>query len=149
MPLDKEIVHEMWLAGDLKDRLGIRHRKESKNESIVDLEIAPMFREPHARSASELNTQQGYEPTTARSPSGSDKSAIINNTGSSSEVVTPQNKLLNPHERGVATVSPSHSYYSTSDIPPPSPMQPSLYRYPSGEIVERCPIPHLNLPFPS
>src|SRR6267154_3399809 len=67
MPLDKDIVREMWVGGDLKDRLGIRHRKESKNKRVSDLETAPMFREPHARSASELALQQGYEPTVTRS----------------------------------------------------------------------------------
>jgi len=129
----------MWVAGDLKDRLGIRHRKESKNKPVADLETAPMFREPHARSASELATQQVYEPTTPRSPEGSDTSGkddVIITTGSSKLVAS---QLLNPHETGVTAVSPSPSYYSVSDIPPPSPMPPSLYRYPSGEITSQVP----------
>ncbi|KAG9123661.1 hypothetical protein FRC07_014357 [Ceratobasidium sp. 392] len=31
MPLDKDIIREAWVAGDLKDQLGIKHRKKSKN----------------------------------------------------------------------------------------------------------------------
>ncbi|OJA07656.1 hypothetical protein AZE42_09081 [Rhizopogon vesiculosus] len=140
MPLDKDIVREMWVGGDLKDRLGIRHRKESKNKFVVDLETAPMFREPHARSASELAAQLSYEPTTARSPAGSDGSrkGAINNSSYSTELGASQDKFLNPHESGVAAVSPSPSYYSASDIPLPSPIPPSLYRYPSGEISNQA-----------
>ncbi|KAI5994780.1 phospholipid-translocating P-type ATPase [Pisolithus albus] len=45
-PLDKDIVREAWVGGDLKDRLGIGHRKMSKSKHS-DLEAAPMFRDPH------------------------------------------------------------------------------------------------------
>jgi phospholipid-translocating ATPase len=74
MPLDKDIVREMWVVGDLKDRLGLRHRKESNNKCLADFETAPMFCDPHARSASELIMQQGYKPTSSRPPVGSDAS---------------------------------------------------------------------------
>jgi phospholipid-translocating ATPase len=74
IPLDKDIVLEVWVAGDLKDRLGLRHRKESKNKRPVDLKTAPMFCDPRAHSASELIMQQGYEPTSSRSPVGPDAS---------------------------------------------------------------------------
>jgi phospholipid-translocating ATPase len=155
MPLDKDIVREMWVAGDLKDRLGIRHRKESKNKGLVDLETAPMFRDPHARSASELTMQQGYEPTTSRSPAGSDVSgrSAVDNSPDSTELVASQDRFLRPHETRAAAVSPIPSYYSASDIPPPSPMAPSLYRYPSGEIstqvpnlASQPPVPKLDYP---
>ncbi|KAG0701867.1 hypothetical protein DFH29DRAFT_924776 [Suillus ampliporus] len=134
MPLDKDIVREMWVGGDLKDRLGIRHRKESKNTRIADLETAPMFREPHARSASELAMQQAYEPTAARSPAGSDVSrkSPDDNSADAIELVS-RSELPNPHETE-DTVSPNPSYYSASDIAAPSPIPPSLYRYPSGEV---------------
>jgi len=155
MPLDKDIVREMWVAGDLKDRLGIRHRKESKNKRLADLETAPMFRDPHARSASELTMQQGYEPTTSRSPIGSDVGGknTIDNSPDSTELAASQDRFLSPHDTGAAAVSPVPSYYSVSDIPPPSPMAPSLYRYPSGEISTQVPnlgpqppVPRLDYP---
>lgn len=52
MPLDRDIVREMWVYGDLKDRLGIKHRKGRKGG---DIEVAPMFHQPHARSYSETS----------------------------------------------------------------------------------------------
>ena len=52
MPLDRDIVREMWVYGDLKDRLGIKHRKDRKKG---DPEVAPMFHQPHARSQSEVS----------------------------------------------------------------------------------------------
>ncbi|KAG2123558.1 hypothetical protein BD769DRAFT_1470822 [Suillus cothurnatus] len=133
MPLDKDIVREMWVGGDLKDRLGIRHRKESKNKHL-DLETAPMFREPHARSASELVLQQAYEPTVPRSPADSDSKSPDDNGADAIELV-PRAALPNPHY-AEDTVSPNTSYYSASDIPLPSPIPPSLYQYSSREISQ-------------
>jgi phospholipid-translocating ATPase len=133
MPLDKDIVREMWVGGDLKDRLGIRHRKESKNKHL-DLETAPMFREPHARSASELVLQQAYEPTVPRSPADSDSKSPDDNGADAIELV-PRTALPNPHH-AEDTVSPNTSYYSASDIPLPSPIPPSLYQYSSREISQ-------------
>jgi len=46
--LDKNIVQEMWVMGDLKDRLGIKHRKEKDcGPSPRNLEAAPMIHEQH------------------------------------------------------------------------------------------------------
>lgn len=69
-PLDKDIVREMWVKGDLKDRLGIQHRRSNKNKSgASNLEFTPMFHEPHSRSVSEVSSLQNhYEPTMTRSP---------------------------------------------------------------------------------
>ena len=52
MPLDRDIVREMWVYGDLKDRLGIKRRRGQKKG---DIEGAPMFHQPHARSQSEVS----------------------------------------------------------------------------------------------
>ena len=63
MPLDRDIVREMWVYGDLKDRLGIKHRKDRKRG---DIEGAPMFHQPHARSHSEVSVlyESGRASTT-------------------------------------------------------------------------------------
>ena len=63
MPLDRDIVREMWVYGDLKDRLGIKHRKDRKRG---DPEVAPMFHQPHARSQSEVSVvyESGRASTT-------------------------------------------------------------------------------------
>ncbi|KAH7890567.1 hypothetical protein F5I97DRAFT_1798880 [Phlebopus sp. FC_14] len=129
-PLDKDIIREMWVRGDLKDRLGIRHRKSSKNKHAADLETAPMFREPHARSASELTLPHIYEPTAPAVQAGAafaDKHPVL---PSRQDVATSESSS------GGSTPSPHPSYYSASDIPIPSPIPPSLYRYPTGELIE-------------
>lgn len=151
-PLDKDIVREMWVSGDLKDRLGIRHRKASKNRRVSDLETAPMFREPHARSTSELTLTHAYEPTRVAPESDNEKRRggyadaddfpdadvertirppllTVGSLSSSSEMADVKNAGL--------TVSPHVSYYSSSDIPAPSPIPPSLSRFSNGEIGVR------------
>ncbi|EGN94457.1 hypothetical protein SERLA73DRAFT_96604 [Serpula lacrymans var. lacrymans S7.3] len=158
MPLDKEIIREMWVDGDLKDRLGIRHRKESKNKQGMDLEYAPMFREPHARSVSEVsNLHPVYEPALTRSPA--DSEIILRNQNTVGYASTPPlsqvdeslENLNSPYYTSGLVVppkdyqstetihapisdSPNPSYYSVSDIPPPSPQPSPMYRYPSGEV---------------
>ncbi|KAF9033703.1 phospholipid-translocating P-type ATPase [Hymenopellis radicata] len=68
-PLDKELVREMWVMGDLKDQLGIKHRKEKKRGG-GELEAAPMFM--HSRNGSEMSLHHGtpYEPAMTSSPGG-------------------------------------------------------------------------------
>ena len=53
----------MWVYGDLKDRLGIKHRRARKGG---DIEVTPMFHQPHARSQSEVSVlyENGRESTT-------------------------------------------------------------------------------------
>lgn len=65
LPLDRDIVREMWVYGDLKDRLGIKHRKDRKRG---DIEGTPMFHQPHARSHSEVSVvyESGRTSTTQR-----------------------------------------------------------------------------------
>ncbi|KAG1769683.1 hypothetical protein EV702DRAFT_1250782 [Suillus placidus] len=116
-PLDKDLVREMWVGGDLKDRLGICRRKESKNKH-VDLETAPMFREPYARSASELALQQGYEPTAPRSPAGSDRKSPDNNGADAIELV-PRAALPNTHDVE-DTISPNQSLLPLGIRHPPA-----------------------------
>jgi phospholipid-translocating ATPase len=35
---DKDIIREAWIGGDLKDQLGIKHRKRRNNKNNIDLE---------------------------------------------------------------------------------------------------------------
>lgn len=64
---DADIVREMWVKGDLKDRLGIKHRRDLTRTK--DIERAPMFLKPHSRSPSEYSAHQdGYEPALTHSP---------------------------------------------------------------------------------
>ncbi|KAJ3771918.1 hypothetical protein FB446DRAFT_801868 [Lentinula raphanica] len=69
LSLDKDIVRESWVRGDLKDQLGIGHRKGKSRKEISanTIEAAPMFHHSHNRSASEVS-QNPYEPTMTSSP---------------------------------------------------------------------------------
>ena len=127
-PLDKDIVREMWVSGDLKDRLGIKHRKESKNKHS-DLESAPMIRDPHVRSASELTLHQTYQPTVS---TPADEAEVAEETPALATLVVPlsDQNLLEPQSE----ISPQLSYYSPTDIPAPSPISGSQHLYPTGDV---------------
>lgn len=153
----------MWVKGDLKDQLGIRHRNAKKNTKITasNLEAAPMFHEQHSRSLSELSTHNQYEPTMTVSPAlGSTPRATYLDTPPMSEardLLPPRESDthyayagINPdHEshpspnpsdnRQNSSVSPDPSYYSASQIPSPSPLPSPQYQYPSGEITTTPP----------
>lgn len=158
-PLDKDIIREMWVGGDLKDRLGIRHRKASKNKnnssnisdvSMSDLEMAPMFREPHARSASEVNLSQMYEPTQVGLPmAGSYENE--KRVGSSPEKGTPSPsgslplihmgsspspEMIKGMEGGEPRSAPLSglSYYSPDDVRESWSIPP--YLSPDGEVEQ-------------
>lgn len=138
----------MWVLGDLKDRLGIKHRRDRKR---IQAEHAPMFHQPHYRSESEISQhdeeyapQTLYTPPMPRTPAsdGSPRPTapliagqsprpekqeiqrIVEHGASPVPSPTPSNRdQLNP--------SPSLqrlSYYSVSNIPAPSPM-PESNRY--------------------
>ncbi|KIJ08019.1 hypothetical protein PAXINDRAFT_158245 [Paxillus involutus ATCC 200175] len=145
-----DIVRDMWVLGDLKDRLGITHRKASKNKHNADLETAPMFREPHACPTSELTLAHAYEFTALpaepeESPARSANKFVARNDTSDAlvQLGSSDPTFQQVAERSGASPpsppSPHPSYYSMSDIPIPSPVPPSLYRYPNGEITDKPP----------
>jgi len=98
MPLDRDIVREMWVYGDLKDRLGIKHRRDRKKG---DIEGTPMFHHPHARSHSEVSVV--YE---------------------SGKVSTAQPYLDSPLETGQRTRSPPSQSDHIDSSQDPRPIQP-------------------------
>ncbi|PPQ70040.1 hypothetical protein CVT25_006368 [Psilocybe cyanescens] len=159
-PLDKDIVREMWVKGDLKDQLGLSHRKNRKEKSPRNLEAAPMFAGQHTRSLSEISSIHNYEPAHISSPApqGTPRQTYLD--------TPPMNESLElpPREPGVQyaqvrnqpisdthlsplpvggrfdnSVSPQPSYYSASDLPPASPLPSPKYRYPNGEITSTPP----------
>ncbi|CAA7270411.1 unnamed protein product [Cyclocybe aegerita] len=162
-PLDKDIVREMWVKGDLKDRLGISHRKDKKNKKISDsnLEAAPMFQDQHNRSMSEFsNPPNGYEPAMDRSPAMEDTPrATYLDTPPMSEAVdlppreaviqyaTVRNDAMDgtrlspfpPDGRPTHAPSPQPSYYSASDLPPASPLPSPKFKLSNGEVTSTPP----------
>ncbi|KAI0367307.1 phospholipid-transporting ATPase 1 [Pilatotrama ljubarskyi] len=138
MPLDKDIVREMWVVGDLKDRLGIKHRRERKKGK---LEQTPIFHQPHYRSESEISQHDEDYPTPPipRTPitDGSPRPTAPLMAGESprpeklEEGLYDQRGSPTPSLRAQASASPSLqrlSYYSVSGIPAPSPLpEPNRY----------------------
>ena len=142
-PLDKDIVREMWVMGNLKDRLGIKHRKEKKDRgpSPRNLEAAPMIHEQHTRSTSELSAHHTYEsalavaiaPEIGTSQYSLPSELLLSSTKQDSQSSLTPMPPTSPTR--FDNVSPQLSYYSASDIPRSSPLPPTLYKLASGEIT--------------
>ncbi|KAF9524901.1 phospholipid-transporting ATPase 1 [Crepidotus variabilis] len=153
-PLDKEVVREMWVIGNLKDQLGISHRRARKSQLEPEhpLESAPMFGDhnrslselEHARdygAAHELSPDFGNTPTdtplmtqTRDLPSREPNPPLV--SGTPEQLSAPQPSYHYGHRTGV---SPQPSYYSASDIPAPSPMPSPKFRSADGEITSTPP----------
>ena len=146
-PLDKDIVREMWVKGDLKDQLGIRHRSSKLKTDMNGLESAPMIHEPHIRSRSDLdNEPHRYEQTRGReertvSPPAPAPSPQVDEVAGSVENRThlSPSSIPSRDERFSRSSSLRASYYSVSDLPPPSPTPSPVYRYSNGETTSIAP----------
>ncbi|KAI0266442.1 phospholipid-translocating P-type ATPase [Gloeopeniophorella convolvens] len=155
MSEDSDIVRYMWVKGDLKDRLGIKHRRDQTGGSgpSTDFEARPMFRDPHARSVSEMSNTDGYEPALTHSPGRGivpTRSEKLFATPPQTAPSSPSHHAVTidhnvPHDEGAMRVpaaltpgshaamspSPQPSYYSASDIPVPSPLPSPGFQHPS------------------
>ncbi|KAJ7687726.1 hypothetical protein B0H17DRAFT_1332344 [Mycena rosella] len=152
-PLDKDIVREMWVKGDLKDQLGLLHRNGKQRhghgpDGVQEPETAPMFSsDQHARSFSEISSHQ-YEPANTTSPGSTTVdiplTARYKDTTPPNEqaqyLYAPQAQQPQRHGSPASPASPHPSYYSVSEIPPPSPLPSPKYRLPSGEITSTPPM---------
>lgn len=144
----------MWVKGDLKDQLGISHRKGKRNNvSATALEAAPMFPDAHNRSFSDYEAANGSSPalnltpraTYLESPPMTETGDLppIEPTAQYATVLQPvSGNHLSPlplNNRHQTSVSPQPSYYSASDLPPASPLPSPKYRYPNGEVTSTPP----------
>jgi phospholipid-translocating ATPase len=124
-PLDKDIIREAWVAGDLKAQLGIRHRYQKNKEP----EDANLFQTGHsAESHSEDGSRGGYEPIAHRSPLSR---PVYSSTQLPEEQPSPGSESRPPSGTLAASTSQSYfSNYSPSDLPhispPPIPYMHSL-----------------------
>ncbi|KAI0037154.1 phospholipid-translocating P-type ATPase [Vararia minispora EC-137] len=151
-PTDSDIVREMWVLGDLKERLGIKHRRDKRDRSSADLEHTPIFQKPHGRSVSEISFNDGgYEPALTRSPGealhapqlesyldtppSTDRTIVYTSENDSPMTTPPEGGSPNLQYQVMAP-SPQPSYYSVSDLPSPSPLPQPIYRHPS-ELYHR------------
>lgn len=145
--------------GDLKDRLGIKHRRDMQKAEQFDMEQTPIFHQPHFRSDSEISTiHQDYELTVQRASQSPPQTTPLmqspySNQSSPSHSPYPDRadelapyqdrELLSP-QSGAQNIASSPttsfvraSYYSASDIPAPSPT--SLVQPSYNPLVGRSP----------
>jgi phospholipid-translocating ATPase len=119
-PLDKEIIREAWVAGDLKGRLGVEHRRAKRN---TDPEDASLFR-PHVRGGSDGSDQGDYEPVAPRSaPKNPAPAGAASLAPQTRESMTQYASDIPPRyqEASPAPTSAAISYYSTNEAPRASP----------------------------
>ena len=118
-PLDKEIIREAWVAGDLKERLGVKHRRAKRN---ADPEGASLFRR-HVQGSSGASDDQGepYEPIALRSPLRSPALAPQTQEGMTQYASDMPSRL---HEVDQAPPSAANSASSAHRVPPSPGFQP-------------------------
>lgn len=127
--------------GDLKDRLGIRHRNARKNKKVDESAYVPIL-SSRGQSSSEMN----LAPSNRNQPrtSGSREVMPYLDTPPESGKLVPPGGSESPPDRSMAP-SPQPSYYSASDIRIPSPPPQPLYRYTSGEVTSVAPTPRQSM----
>ncbi|GJE99985.1 phospholipid-transporting ATPase [Phanerochaete sordida] len=159
-PQDRDIVREMWVHGDLKEQLGIKHRRDMKRSAKSDIEQAPMFHRPHFRSESEVSS---FHPEADRGTPPMPRSPATDSTHSSpspnhrpSPLSAPHDDdLVTPTARQYMTPSPATfrgSYYSASNIPVPSPypgQEPSMTSISQQPVTAHAPQPSVTLQVPA
>lgn len=140
----------MWVKGDLKDRLGIGHRKRgaraSHHSSASSLEAAPMIYEPHHDTSSEMalnelpmSKRESYQAPPAMSEANAQYIQAPAPAGDA--LLSPSRAYNSDRDRKNTVISPSPSYYSASEIPPSSPLPSPKYKYSTGEITSTPPPP--------
>lgn len=119
MPLDKDIIREAWVAGDLKDQLGIKHRKRKRRTS--DHEHSALYNGSHMQSVSEDGYQPAHfspPPSHARSPPEQSPPPLIVTTPAAEEefnAKTPRAQHFSPPPLSPGSYrSDSHSASSSS-----------------------------------
>ncbi|KZS87356.1 phospholipid-translocating P-type ATPase [Sistotremastrum niveocremeum HHB9708] len=151
-PLDRDIIREAWVAGDLKDQLGISHRDPRKNKTFLtpsdekivpgmsssaDLEATAMFQRPHARSTSELSTTYVGNGVDEDSRGA----YVVAGTDTPSNGTPRMGRSLNYGNGGMDSgPSSPPSYIVTSPDSPPQhgfvpPPQPSTSTSTSAELI--------------
>lgn len=142
-PLDKELVREMWVQGDLKDRLGLSHRTRRRGPTN---ETTSFFRDHRSANDSEIELDsRGYydAPTTDSLPN---EFPLEKEKEVSSLAVVPQ-LAVNVSYHGdnlpspaLSSPDPRLSYYSSSDIPYSSPGTPTRPSAPKAVHLD----PHIH-----
>jgi len=155
-PLDKDIVRELWVEGDLKDQLGLKHHKARRNRSTSGsaLESTPIFNELNNRSLSEL--ENAHDPFNATHRGGGGNSTTLTVYPPMSQVTDSTQYAASGYDPLGASqqstgsaqdieepnvVSPRFSYYSASNLPPVSPLPSPKFPSPPNPNPNPNPTP--------
>ncbi|KAF8310990.1 phospholipid-transporting ATPase 1 [Clavulina sp. PMI_390] len=111
-PLDKDIIREAWVAGNLKEQLGIRHRYRKNKNSFT--ENSALFSGPVA-GTDHHDVESGDDYTPVRFTAGEQRPQAMSD-GSLSPPPADRN-LLDIQTDRRPPISPALSYYSASGIP--------------------------------
>ncbi|EJD40340.1 phospholipid-translocating P-type ATPase [Auricularia subglabra TFB-10046 SS5] len=162
-PLDRDIIREAWVMGDLKDRLGVPHRRDRKRHGQGDLEGQEMLGavDPPSQTSTVDDARGAYMPAATHSPAGFGKSRPLQpppqqfdmnvirpstdpygvDRDQGQELEMPQTGYTGGHHN---RMQPSAmSYYSASDIPMSSPVRGPSHRLPS----DHSPSPQPHSPY--
>ncbi|TXT15875.1 hypothetical protein VHUM_00378 [Vanrija humicola] len=133
-PLDRDIIREAWVAGDLKDQLGIRHRKKRRRRHPGDAEMAAQYSPHYAKSRQQFHAPPGPETPMPFSP----EQPLLSQRGYASpartESPTGSNQRFPPPPLVIHEAP-------TQDFPPPAPYgqqaRPySQYSYTSPSVLD-------------
>jgi len=134
-PLDKDIVREAWVVGNLKEQLGIRHRYR-KNDEINTVESTALFEDQSQTSAHETGISDyipvDQTPPTSRTPPNDGPMTHRPFEGLLDVVSEPT--------APVSPISPAYSYYSVSALPASATLNSSP-RSPSPPNFSPRPLP--------
>ena len=120
-PLDKDIVREAWIAGDLKAQLGVPHRRDARKTLPVELQDTSLV--DHLQRAVRDGTPQGYQAANTASPQkepyGSPLLSGMTTPRSPTPLRSPGllNEVMIPTADLIGTSPPKQLAYPS--IPPP------------------------------
>lgn len=155
-PLDKDIVRELWVSGNLKEQLGIRRRfrKNQTPEELSPFTEGDRYEDERGdyepldgtRSPPQVpslvdprHPPYQFDPSSASTSTPSPYPSIIKSPPSP----PPSGLTLTPGTSSSTAFSPSApspnpSYYSASGLPPPSPY-PDPYTPRSSDMLDSHP----------
>lgn len=114
-PLDKDLIREAWVAGDLKEQLGVRHRYR-QNTSTQVAEDAALF-DGASRSSEHLPGGVVDDYTPVRLTPSNPRIARSDGSLSPPQTEGASQQLLDISAESSMPISPAPSYYSASAIP--------------------------------
>lgn len=114
--LDKDLIREAWVAGDLKDRLGVEHRSKRKHSHVSDIELHP----DHLSASQRLRNSVPSESGDSSEHGGTSyRPAPMHSTSAFGQSNGPKSPLKESFSFGPAESVPPINYHYARSTPPP------------------------------